>query len=163
MLNMYTHCLKQMNHHEEYVRVGLKIVAKLLLENRTTSSFRGALEKKAASLAELISASTVILRQVTVPMQDYFGNIKVDPHVRPYEDHDGFCLQLQVTNFTSDTIKVQMVRIKLITIDEDHHSELWLTADKDILIQPGIVAISVGTKVCKILLSSRPFTHGARL
>ena len=142
MLNMYTHCLKQMNHHEEYVRVGLKIVAKLLLENRTTSSFRGALEEKAASLAELISAST---------------------HARPYEDHDGFCLQVQVTNFTSDTIKVQVVRIKLITIDEDHHSELWLTADKDILIQPGIVAISVGTKVCNILLSSRPFTHGARL
>lgn len=163
MLNMYAHCLKQMNHNEEYVRVGLKIVAKLLLENCTTSKFRGALEKKAASLTELVSASTAILKQVTVPMQDYFGNINVDPYARPYDDHDGFCLQLQLTNLTSDTIKVQVVRIKLITVDEDHHSELWLTADNDTLIQPGIVAISVGTKVCKILLSSSPFAHGARL
>lgn len=161
MFNMYAHCLKKMNQNEEYIRIGLKIVAKSALEH--TPKIPGTLEKKASSLTDLISASAAIAQQLTVPMADYFGNINVDPHIRPYEDHDGFCLQLLLTNLTSDDIEAQEVRIKLVTVDEDHQTELWVVAEEVLLIPQGIVSISVGKKVCKILRFSSSFAHGVRL
>lgn len=149
MLNMYAHCLKELNQREEYVQAGLKIVGKLVLEDCTTSRIQGPLERKASSLTDLISASAAIEKQLTVPMQDFFGNIYVDPYARPYDDHDGFRLQLQFTNLTSDVIKAQQVQIKLVNT-EDHHSELLLVADNVTSIQSGVVSILVGTQVCEL-------------
>jgi hypothetical protein len=151
MLNMYAHCLKELNQMEEYVQAGLKIVGKLVLEDCTTSRIRGTLDRKASSLTELISASTAIDKQLPVPMQDFFGNIYVDPYARSYDDHDGFCLQLELTNLTSDVIQAQLVQIKLVNA-EDHHLGLLLVADHVTSIQPGVAAILVGTKVCKLQL-----------
>jgi hypothetical protein len=163
MLNMYAHCLKETKQNEEYVRIGLEIVAKLVLENDAMSNIQNTLERESSSLTELIAASRTIDKQLTVPMQDFFGDIDVDPYTRPYDDHDGFRLQVQVTNLTSEGIKAHEVRIKLVTVEEEHHSELWLTADNVTMIQPGTVAISVGTKVCKILHYSSSLAHGIRL
>lgn len=153
MLNMYAHCLEHMNQNEECIRIGLKIIAKSTLEH--TPTFPGTLEKKTPSLTDLISASAAITRQLTVPLGDYFSNISVDPHIRPYEDHDGFCLHLLLTSLTTDAIKAQEVRVKLVSVDEDHQMELWLVATNVTLRSQGIVSISVGTKVCKILLFLR--------
>ena len=155
MLNMYAHCLKQINQNEEFVRIGLKIVAKLAIENRTNSRNRDTLERKAPSLADLIVASTTLAKQLTVPLHDFFRNITVDPYVRPYNDHDGFYLQFRLTNLTSDVIEAQSIRAKLTSIDEGHPAELWVVADKVTLIQPGITVISLGSKVYMILLSCR--------
>ncbi len=163
MLNMYAHCLKETNQNEEYVRVGLDIVAKLVLDNDAMADIQNTLERKSSSLTELIAASSTIDQQVIVPMQDFFGDIDVDPYIRPYDDHDGFRLQIQVTNLTSDGIEAQEVRIKLVTVEEEHHSELWLAAGNVTTIQPGTVAISVGAKVCKILHFSSSLAHESRL
>lgn len=150
MLNMYAYCLKHVNQNEDYIQIGLKIVAKLNLEHPT--QFLGTLGKKTSSLTDLISASAAITHRLTVPMGDYFGCISVDPYVRPYGDHDGFYLQLLLTNLTSDAVKAQEVRVKLVPVDEDHQTELWLVTTNVTLRSQGAVSISVGTKVCEILL-----------
>ena len=149
MLNMYARCLQHMNQNEEYIQIGLKIVAKLTLEH--TPKFPGMLGKNVSSLTNLISASAAIKHRLTVPMGDYFGSISVDPHIHPYEDHDGFCLRLVLANLTSDAVKAQEVRVKLVPVDEDHQPELWLDATNVTFGSQGTVSISVGTKVCKIL------------
>lgn len=161
MLNMYANCLKHMNQNEDYIRVGLKIVAKITREH--TPKFPGTLETKTPSLTDLVSASVAITHQLTVPMGDYFGNINMDPHIRLYEDHDGFCLQLVLTNLTSDVIEAQEVRVKLVPINEDHQTELWLVAINITFRSRSIVSISVGTNVCKILFFWEAFAHGIRL
>ena len=148
MLDMYAHCLKYMSQNEEYIRIGLKIVAKLSLEH--TSRFSRTLERKTLSLTDLISASATITHQLTVPMRDYFDNIHVDPYIHQFEDHDGFCLHLLLASLTSDAIVAQEVRVKLVPADEDHQSELWLVATNITLSSQGNVTVSVGTKVCKI-------------
>lgn len=149
MLNMYAHCLKHMNQNEDYIQIGLKIVAKLTLDH--TPKFPGIWGEKTSSLTDLISASAAITHRLTVPMGDYFGSISVDPHIHPYEDHDGFCLHLLLANLTSDAIKAQEVQVKLLPVDEDYQTELWLAATNATIGSQGTVSISVGTKVCKIL------------
>ena len=149
MLNMYAYCLKQMNRHEEYIQVRLKIVAKLYLQH--TPQLLETFGKKTSSLTDLLLASAALTHQLTVPMGDYFGSISVDPYVRPYEDHDGFCLHLLLANLTSDAIKAHEVRVKLIPVDEDHQTELWLVTTDVTLKSQGPVSITVGTKVCENL------------
>lgn len=149
MLNMYAYCLKQMSQHEEYIQIRLKIVAKLNLEH--APQFLGTSGKKTSSLTDLLSASAALTHRLTVPMGNYFGSISVDPYIRPYEDHDGFCLQIRLANLTSDAIKAQEVQVKLIPTDEDHQTELWLGTTDVNLRSQGAVSIIVGTKVCENL------------
>lgn len=146
MLNMYAYCIKQMNRHEEYIQISLKIVAKLNLQHtpQLLETFGG----KTSSLTDLISASAALTHRLTVPMGDYFGSISVDPYIRLYEDHDGFCLHLLLANLTSDAIKAHEVQVKLIPVDEDHQAELWLVTTDVTLRSQGAVSITVGTKVC---------------
>ena len=148
MLNMYAQCLKNIGRHEEYIRVGLKMVAKLSRQRRSLLSVLPNAAHKPLSLSDLISTSRSLKEPITVPLDKYFRDITVDPYPRHYDDHDGFQLQLKLWNATLGAFKAQQVRVQISSIEEEIHSEIWLTSEKIHVLEPGIAAILIGTKVC---------------
>lgn len=147
MLIMYAQCLKIIRHDEEYIRVGLKMIAKLVHESQSPVTVRPNAVLKPLNLSDLISASRSLGESVTVPMDRYFRDITVDPCPRHYNDHDGFQLQVKLWNDTLEAVETQQIEVQISNIEEETHSELWLTSEYPTVLEPGIVTILVGTHV----------------
>ncbi|MCJ1467387.1 hypothetical protein MMC07_006011 [Pseudocyphellaria aurata] len=147
MLNMYAECLKNMSRIEEYIHVGLKLVAKLVHEKEAPFSIRPNNRSKPLSLNILISASKSLRRPISVSMNKYFRNITVDPYLHHCKDHDGFQLQLRLRNCTLETIEAEQIQAQIVSMEDEHRSELWLTAEGFHVLEPGVVDILLGTKV----------------
>lgn len=151
-LIMYAECLKNMRRDEEYIQVGLKIIAKLVRGNEAPFSIQLNDGPKPLSFSKLISASRTLGEPISVSMNKYFHNIAVDPYLHHCKDHDGFQLQLRLRNCTLEAVEAQQVQVQIISIEEENHSELWLTAEGFHILEPGMVIILLETKVCKKLL-----------
>ena len=149
MLNMYAECLKHMGRNEEYIQVGLKMVTKLVREKEAPFIIQPNDGPKPLSLLNLISASRSLIEPISVAMNQYFRNITVDPHLHYFKDHDGFQLQLRLRNCTLEAIEAHQIQVQIIGMEEEHHSELWLTVEGLRVLEPGIVTILLGIKVCK--------------
>lgn len=154
MLNMYAECLKNMSLDEEYIQVGLKLVAKVVRGKEAPFTIQPSDGPKQVSLKNLISASRSLGEPISVSMDQYFCNIEVDPYLHHCKDHDGFQLQLRLCNCTSEAIGAQHIQIQIISVEEEHRSELWLTAERFHVLEPGMVTVLLGTKVCKKALDS---------
>lgn len=151
MLNMYAECLKNMSRDEEYIQVGLKIVAKLVRENEAPFFIQPTDGPEPLSISKLIHASRSLGKPISISMNSYFRSIAVDPYLHHCKDHDGFQLQLRLCNCTLEAVEAQQIQVQIISTEEEHHSELWLTAEGSHVLEPGIVTILLGTKVCKKL------------
>lgn len=152
MLKMYAECLKNMSRDEEYIQVGLKIVAKLVCKKEAPVSIQPIDGPKTLSLSDLISASRSLGEPISVSLNRYFRNVVVEPYLHHSTDHDGFHLQLRLCNCTLEAVEAQQIQVQIISIEEEHHSELWLTPEGFHVLEPGMVTILLGTKVCKKLL-----------
>lgn len=148
MLNMYAECLENMSRVEDYIQVGLKIVAKLVHENEAPFSIQPNIGPKPSSLNFLISASKSLEEPISVSMNKYFRNITVDPYLHHCKDHDGFQLQLRLRNCTLEAVEAQQIQVQIVSIEEEHRSELWLTAEGFHILESGVADILLGTKVC---------------
>lgn len=147
MLRMYAQCLQKTNRNEEYVRVGLKIVAKVVRESEIFFKFQPDIASKALGLSDLVVASRSLGEPIPVSIDNYFGDISLDPYPQHYNDHDGFQLQLRLRNRTSQALEAEQIRVQIVSLEEDHQSNLWLAAEGVHFLPPGAATIPVGTKV----------------
>lgn len=147
MLRMYAQCLQKTNRDEEYIRVGLKIVAKVVRENKSLFRVQPNIASKALGFADLILASRSLGEPISVSIDNYFGDISLDPYPKHYNDHDGFQLQLRLRNRTSQALEAEQIRVQIVSSEEDQQSNLWLAADGMHILAPGAATILVGTKV----------------
>lgn len=155
MLSIYAQCLQKTNRDEEYVRVGLKIVAKVVRDSKNLFKVQQNIISKALCLPDLILASRSLGEPISVSIDSYFGDISLDPYPQHYNDHDGFQLQLKFQNRTSQALEVEQIRVQIVSLEEDHQSSLWLAAEGVHILAPGAATILVGTKVSLILSRSK--------
>lgn len=147
MLRMYAQCLQKTNRDEEYVRVGLKIVAKVVRESKNLFKVQQNIVSKALGLSDLIFASRSLGEPISVSIDNYFGDISLDPYPQHYKDHDGFRLQLRLRNRTSQSLEAEQIRVQIVSLEDHHQSSLWLAAEGVHILAPGAATILVGTKV----------------
>lgn len=147
MLRMYAQCLQKTNRDEEYVRVGLKIVAKVVRESNSLFKVQPNNVSKALGLSDLIFASRSLGEPISVSIDNYFGDISLDPYPQHYNDQDGFQLQLRLRNRTSQAVEAEQIRVQIVSLEEDQQSNLWLAAESVHVLAPGVATILVGTKV----------------
>ena len=148
---MYAQCLERTNRYEDYIQVGLKVIARLVRQNWGNFGIQPSDKSMLLTLSNLISASNSLDKPVSAMLDDYFDNIMIDPHPRHFDDHDGFQLRLTLRNCTSEAVKAQKIQVKITSIDEEHHSEFWLAADGIHILEPGTFTVLLGTKVCNKL------------
>lgn len=124
MLETYAQCLKHLNKTEEYVRISLKTLAKMINEP-SRRPHKGTTE----CLNRLLSVSKTLDVEVTAPLSDYFDNIDLGRYIRHFTDRDGFELSLKLRSLLPIDIQAQSVRVRMISTEGEQRSELWLATE----------------------------------
>ncbi len=155
MLDTYAQCLKHLNQIEDYVRIKLKALAKMIDGRRQCL-----LNDAAGYLNELVSASKTLGVEITAPMNDYFDSIDLSKYIYHFANQDGFKLSLKVRSLLPADLHVESVRVSIVCAEEDGRSELWLATGGHQIIKQGLGEITlksnVGTdRACLQLLAAK--------
>lgn len=169
MLDLYAQCLHHSERNEDYVRTGLRILAKTIRSNtaipqqpQTDSvkpeKFRRPPQSGTGVLSNILSASKLLKEQLPLPMDIYFDRIDVGTYVRHSHDDDGFQFPLMLRSLLPESFLAESVRVQIVSVEEDQRSELWLHANGQ-KIEPGTSRIWLRSNVSR--LCSTPSVTGA--
>lgn len=146
---MYARCLKHMRRDVDYVRTGLKIISKFVRESLTQPETRRTLYASSISMRDMIVASTQLHEPILASLESHLGTVALEPYIRHVNGQDGFQMQLKICSLISETIEAQQIQVKLIGVEDDQHSELWLAAHHVHSLPLGTVSILVSTNVSR--------------
>ena len=139
MLGMHAQSLKQLGRNESFVQVMLKTIA-LRQEGLELSS------STESSLSEIITASSSLLQPLTVSLNDHFKEVKLDPYLHHYSNHDGFQMILYLRSLLPESFQADALRIKIISAEKERSGEHWLSIDGPHEVGQGQCKFLVGTK-----------------
>ena len=156
-LDLYARCLHRVERNADFVRIGLKTLAKSIQgkaaigKQPQTKSMKPAYihqvsRSAASSLGNVLNTSRLLEEQISLPMDGYFDSIDMGMYVRHSTDDDGFQFPLVLRSLFSENFLAESVRVQILGAEESQHSELWLHA-KDQTIKPGISRIWLGSRV----------------
>ena len=146
VLEMYVQCLRRLDRNEEYINTALQILGKIVQRSRTVPQ-RQRLGDATGHLGNLISASKSLDRPVSIPVDNYFENIRLDPFIRHHERHDGFQLLLRFKNLMPDSFQAQQIRARIVTVETEQRYEIWLAAQNIENVEPGSVKVLLESSV----------------
>lgn len=145
MLELYAHCLRQLGRKEDYVKILLKLLAKVGAERRSNVSLLKSQKQVDDYLQDIFSIAKEIDKKLAVPLADFFGRIDVDPTIRHLPDKDGFQLQLDLRFLLgSDLMLSDGVEIVLTTADaESQAPKLSLQSQEAVLVRSSSTKVPV--------------------
>ncbi|KAL1306481.1 hypothetical protein AAFC00_005176 [Neodothiora populina] len=167
MLRAYAKCLKELHRKDEYMRVMLSLLSKVIARQRAQKlpKMRFATRDPSSAwhddeaidingiLADLSVYSKDLPYNFTSPMMDFFDDIHISPEVTHYEDKDGFCLDVQFRHLLEDEFTLEKVRLRLVSTQEPVQ-EIWLGSDTEVELKRGLM---------KLKLHSNITTYGGHL
>ena len=146
VLEMYAQCLRRLDRNQEYIAVALHILEKIVQRRRIAPRHQMS-GNASGHLRELISASKSLDQPISIPMGNYFGDIRLDPFLHHSDVHDGFRLLLQFLYLMPGSLVAQNVRARIVTVDEEQRNEIWLAAEGNERLEPGSVKVLLGSNV----------------
>ncbi len=146
VLEMYAQCLRRLKRNAEYINVALQILAKIVQRSKTVPQHQ-ILGVANGHLGDLISASKSLDKHVSVPMDSYFRDIRLDPFLRHRGSHDGFQLLLRFQYLMPESFQAEKVRAKIVTVDKEHRWEIWLAAESIQNMKSGTVEVLLESNV----------------
>ena len=158
MLDRYALCLKELKQYEDYVRISLKILAKVIrdsvtVEREMRSHYRNPQETKPCFggardyLSSTLAASKLCKIEFSVSLEDYFGNIELGKDIRHFPHQDGFELDLNIRSFLPEELVAQSVQVRLLPQKAEYRSELWLSTERAQPIKSGFARVCLQSKV----------------
>ena len=157
---MYAQCLQKLGRKSDYIRIALKIVAKEAQRQRRRTGLRSYISSKPTAgtterqivdtrgyLQNLLSTSKDLKEPVTTPLKRYFVSIHVDPHVRHFEDKDGFELEVNVHHVMRNILVARKLEIRLVNAGEGQSRDIWLSSPSPVSLAPGRNRVSVLSNV----------------
>lgn len=156
-LDLYAQCLHHLERNEDYVRIGLKMMAKTIRRKATIgwhsqthsmklSNRRQPPQSATGSLSGILSTSNLLKEQISLPMDTYFDRIDMGRYVRHSLDDDGFQFPLVLRSLFPESFLAESVRVQILSVEEDQRSELWLYANGQ-NIEPGTSRIWLRSNV----------------
>ena len=163
-----------MERNAEYVRIGLKTLAKRIRGNAAIKQqpqiksiklpiIRMAPQSAAGTLGSILDASKLLKEQISLQMDGYFDRIDMGMHIRHSTGDDGFQFPLVLGSLFPESFLAETVRVQILSVEEDQRSELWLHA-KDQNIEPGMSRIWLGSNVSPLgsIANATVAHHGYR-
>ena len=161
MLNMYAECLSHLQRTEDYVRVALRALAKMVQnslgargepQRGPTDLMSTALnpDYNPISLKDIMTASSSLEQPISVPMDQYFDHVALDTYIQHSSDHDGFALLLKFRSLLPGSLEAQSVQVKLTNAGEEPRSDPWLAVDGRQTIRAGHNQIKLRSKVSNV-------------
>ncbi|KAI4736356.1 hypothetical protein E4T50_13129 [Aureobasidium sp. EXF-12298] len=155
ILRIYAKCLKDLHRRDEYMRVMLSLLGKVVAR-RTTRALprvRNAsawLDEETVDvsgvLGELVSFSGELPYNFTTPMSDFFAEIDVSPEVVLHPDKDGFGLDIRLKHLLDEDLVVDRVRLRLVLVS-DASQEILLQSDGPLELNRGLAKFQVHSNV----------------
>lgn len=158
MLDMYAQCLGHLGKIEEHIRIALRTLAKTtqsthisskepLIGIESTRGVRQPLADPKVGLKAILAASQVLSQPVSIPMEQYFECIRLDKHIEHSFEHDGFVLAVRMRSLLPEKFEAISVKARLVSVDDGQRSEIWLSADTVQMINPGMVKVTLISKM----------------
>ncbi|KAH8698383.1 putative TMEM1 family protein [Talaromyces proteolyticus] len=155
VLELYTQCLQKLDQNDEYVRAMLRLLSQYASYTQSGLSIRqksllASLDSTDQSIIDpyiesLFLASAKLSREISVPLSSFFGNIDVNPEIKHYEDRDGFQMQLKLRFLLGSEIKIESVKVRLVSAGGLQAHEVWLERGEEIVIKSSTSTMSVGS------------------
>ena len=148
-LDMYTQCLERLDRTDEYVRIMLKLLAKLVQRDRSNTYLKSEAVgysrdqsmneeiNTASCLKSLILASERLKEPISAPMDKYFTNICVDPYLQHFENRDGFQLTLDMHCLMAGELKAERIKVKIVNVDDKQSNDIWLLSESSQVMKAG--------------------------
>ncbi|KAK4505277.1 hypothetical protein PRZ48_003240 [Zasmidium cellare] len=161
-LSLYSRCLKQLQRHEDYVKNGLSLLAKVTARRmeRQFPRIRTAAQnaedetdgdvETSGLLQDVVAASKGLQQDVIQPMKTFFQGTHLHREVMHDSSTDSFNLCLRLEHLLDDEIDVDEVGARLVSHDDPSH-EIWVTSSK-LIVKNG---------VNKITLTANAVAYGA--
>ncbi|KAL8712879.1 MAG: hypothetical protein Q9220_003087 [cf. Caloplaca sp. 1 TL-2023] len=152
MLEMYAQSLKNLGQIQDFVRVGLQLLAKTINLPRPPqeNSGRKLLPKLVPPdryLQDVIYASTEMKSLVTAPLYHYFCEVFLDPYIRHSHKGDGFQMLLHLHSLLPAALEYEEIKVKIAGVEDDKRYDVWLASEHSQPIQPSENQIVLDTTV----------------
>jgi hypothetical protein len=151
MLRIYAKCLKDLHRRDEYMRVMLSLLGKVVARRTTRElprvrSASAWLDEETVDvsgiLGELVSFSEELPYNFSAPMSDFFADIDVNPEVVLHPNKDGFGLNIYLKHLLDEDLTVDRVRLRLI-LASDASQEILLQSDGPLELKRGLANLRV--------------------
>jgi hypothetical protein len=155
MLRIYAKCLKDLHRRDEYMRVMLSLLGKVVARRMTRElprvrSASAWLDEETVDisgvLGELVSFSEELPYNFSAPMSDFFADIDVNPEVVLHPNKDGFGLNIYLKHLLDEDLTVDRVRLRLI-LASDASQEILLQSGGPLELKRGLANLQVHSNV----------------
>ena len=163
ILDMYAQCLKKLDRWDDFVKIGLKVLAKTVQLHYRNLDFKCRMEIHSTAamnnddvvngmryLSQVLSASRKLEVPASAPMVNYFEQIQVDPHIRHLEDQDGFELSVKLRSMMPSELHVQQVQVRLVSVGEGQKRDIWLSTVGAVKLKKGFITVVVISNVSNL-------------
>lgn len=161
MLRVYARCLKELHRKDEFMRVTLSLLSKVIAKGRERAvpAVRFRKDEPCAhwldedaidlngTLAELVAFSETLPYNFSAQLTDFFGDVVVSPEIIHLADRDGFQLHLQFRHLLGDELTLDRIRVRL-TDPKETSPEIWLDSPGKVTLFRGVVKVTVQSNVC---------------
>jgi hypothetical protein len=96
--------------------------------------------------AEIVSHCKSMSHSLTLPLLQYFGELRVERQIIHHQDRDGFQLRFTIQNLLQSNIEMDHATVRLVSMEQEAHSEILLTS-KEITLKPGTTTIILNCSV----------------
>ncbi|KAB8299238.1 hypothetical protein EYC80_001327 [Monilinia laxa] len=170
LLVMYTKCLKELNRNDEYVKVVLKLLARVAMMEkdkltrkstfkigRTNTFDEGDVVISDTYVDDLLQITQTLSRDIHVPLQDYFSKIEVHGTPQYHPGQDSFGLHLQLQYLLKENLSIDKARVRVIPLMGGPGREIWLETNNAVILKKEWNKLYVQSNV--IIPGSYQVTH----
>ncbi|QSZ29198.1 hypothetical protein DSL72_003709 [Monilinia vaccinii-corymbosi] len=170
LLVMYAKCLRELSRNDEYVKVVLKLLARVAMMEKEKLIRKSAFKIGRIStfdegyailsdtyLDELLQITQTLSRDIHVPLQDYFSKIEVDGTPQYHPGQDSFGLNLQLQYLLKEDLSIDKARVRVIQLMGGPGREIWLETNNTAIFKKGWNKLYVQSNI--IIPGSYQVTH----
>ena len=150
ILDMYAGCLKELGKSEDYVRIGLKLLAKITMSPRHDLERRN---DRAPSthfttvypsdhVRSILAASKALKEPCLVHLRNYFLDVTISQHIEHLPGKDGFSLKVSLRHILDEELDA-IFKVRLISASEGQNREIWLSSGTPVKLRRGRVFVDV--------------------
>ncbi|KAJ5865714.1 hypothetical protein N7534_000267 [Penicillium rubens] len=164
MLELHARCLKELRRNEDYVRMMIRLLSKFATYAQAQLSVRqksvacsipsAEQEMLEGHVRDLFEASGALQKDVTASLTDFFGDLRVDPAIRLYDNKDGFQIQLSLRFLLGQQIEIDNLKVRLVSSNSSQNSEHWIDSSAKFVVKSSSTHILID---CSTTLQGKYF------
>ncbi|KAJ5789942.1 uncharacterized protein N7518_006953 [Penicillium psychrosexuale] len=164
MLELHARCLKELKRNEDYVRMMIRLLSKFATYAQAQLSVRqksvaGTIpsteqEMLEGHIRDLFEASGALQKDIPASLTDFFGELRVDPAIRLYDDKDGFQIQLSLRFLLGQQIEIDNLKVRLVSANSSQNSEHWIESSAKFVVKSSTTQLLID---CSTTLQGKYF------